>query len=34
MPGFVFSIVEVFCFLTFCVALFTSVVLLYRRGSR
>ena len=34
MPSFVFSIVEVFCFLTFCAALFTSVVLLYRRNSR
>ena len=34
MPGFVFSLVEVFCFLMFCAALFTSVVLLYRRNAR
>ncbi len=34
LPSFVFSIVEVFCFLTFCAALFTSVILLYRRNAR
>ena len=33
MPSFAFSIVEIFCFLVFCCALFTSSVLLYRRGS-
>lgn len=33
MPDFQFSVTEVICFLVFCCALFTSSVLLYRRGS-
>ena len=34
MPDFQFSLTEVTCFLVFCCALFTSVVLLYRRRSQ
>lgn len=32
MPDFQFSLTEVTCFLVFCCALFSSVVLLYRRN--